>query len=322
MSGNKTVSLALRFVVSGLILTVLVTQLPSFEVDDLVPRWTFGAAAWLGIAGLFTLAAVWLSALRWQKVLEAMEIRAHLPRLFSYYMAGQFISNVLPTTIGGDVLRVHRLSRDTGESPGTFASVVLERLTGWLVLPVITVIGFTINPGLRHLGSATRVALGLAFATLLALGAVLTAVASRRLGGRLAASAGWRRFAGALHFGINRLRSHPVAAFNVLAAGFAYQLTLVLAAVAAAQALGLRAAGLTALLAFFPAVLIAQVLPISMAGLGVREGAFVLFLGPLGISSADAIALGLALYLLNVAVGVLGAPAFAAHTPSHQTLPA
>ena len=50
----------------------------------------------------------------------------------SYCLAGQFVSNVLPTTIGGDVLRVARLSRDTGETPRTFASVVLERLTaGW-----------------------------------------------------------------------------------------------------------------------------------------------------------------------------------------------
>jgi glycosyltransferase 2 family protein len=58
-------------------------------------------------------------------------------------------------------------------------------------------------------------------------------------------------------------------------------------------------------------VLIAQVLPISLSGLGVREGAFVLFLGPLGVAHDEAIALGLLLYLLNVAVSLLGAPAFA-----------
>ena len=104
-----------------------------------------------------------LSALRWQKVLDALEIRAQLPRLMSHYMAGQFVSNVLPTTIGGDVLRVSRLSRDTGESPGTFASVVLERLTGWLVLPVITIAGFAVNPGLRHLGMPERAVFLVAF---------------------------------------------------------------------------------------------------------------------------------------------------------------
>ena len=297
-------------------------QVPSFDVDELVPKWSAGTAAWLGVAAVLTLAAILLSALRWQKVLEALEIPARLPRLVSYYLAGQFVSNVLPTTIGGDVLRVSRLSRDTGESPGTFASVVLERLTGWLVLPVITIVGFTVNPGLRHLGTATRVALGLAVGTLALLVGVLIAVASKRIGGRFAARDGWRRFAGALHLGLDRLRQHPSAAVRLLGAGFAYQLALVLAAVAAAQALGLRPAGLTALLAFFPAVLIAQVLPISVSGLGVREGAFVLFLGPLGVAQNEAIALGLLLYLLNLGVSLLGAPAFAAGGRAREPLAA
>src|SRR5918995_134471 len=273
-------------------------------------------------AAALTLAGIVLSAVRWQKVLNALEIRTKLPRLVRHNLAGQFVSNVLPTTIGGDVLRVSRLSRDTGESSGTFASVVLERLTGWLVLPVITIVGFAVNPGLRHLGSATSVALALSLGTLALLLGVLAAAASSRIGGRFATRADWRRFAGAVHLGINRLRSHPCAAANVLMAGFAYQLALVLAAVAAAQALGPRPPGLTALLAFFPAVLIAQVLPISMSGLGVREGAFVLFLGPLGVAKEEAIALGLLLYLLNVAVSLLGAPAFAAGGRPRRTVAA
>jgi uncharacterized membrane protein YbhN (UPF0104 family) len=293
-------------------LAVLVAQVPSFDVNKLIPEWSTSTAVWLGVAAGLTLAGLVLSALRWQKVLEALEVPTRLPRLVSHYLAGQFVSNVLPTTIGGDVLRVSRLSRDTGKPPATFASVVLERLTGWIVLPVITVAGFAVNPGLRRLGEATSVALLLAFGTLALLVAVLAAAGSNRLGGRLAARAGWRRFVGAVHLGVVRLRSHPGAAVNVLVAGFAYQLVLVLAAVAAARALGVQPAGLTALLAFLPAVLIAQVLPISMAGLGVREGAFVLFLHPLGVAREEAIALGLLLYLLNVGVGLLGAPAFAA----------
>ena len=311
MERKQAVSLGVRLVVSALMLAVLVAKVPSFDAGDLVPEWSVGTALWLVVAAVFTLAGIVLSALRWQKVLEALDIRTGLPRLMSHYLAGQFVSNVLPTTIGGDVVRVSRLSRETGESPGTFASVVLERLTGWLVLPVITIVGFAVNPGLRELGNATSVALALALGTLLLLVGVLAAAGSTHIGGRFAARGGWRRFVGAVHLGIDRLRTHPGAAANVLIAGFAYQLALVLAAVAAAQALGLRPAGLTALLAFFPAVLIAQVLPISMSGLGVREGAFVLFLGPLGVASEEAIALGLLLYLLNMAVSLLGAPAFA-----------
>ena len=67
----------------------------------------------------------------------------------------------------------------------------------------------------------------------------------------------------------------------------------------------------TAILAFMPAVAIAQVLPISLGGLGVREGAFVLFLHPLGVQRGEAIALGLLFYGMNLAVSLLGAPSFA-----------
>jgi glycosyltransferase 2 family protein len=309
---KQAVALAVRLGISAVMLAVLLAKVPSLHPADLIPSWSIGSTLWLIVAAALTLAGIVLSAVRWQQVLGALEIRAGLPRLVSHNLAGQFVSNVLPTTIGGDVLRVSRLSRETGEPPGTFASVVLERLTGWLVLPVITIVGFVVNPGLRQLGTATQVALVLAVGTLLLLGAVLIAAGSPRLGGRFAARDGWRRFLGAVHLGLERLRTHPATALNVLAVGFAYQLALVLAAVAAAQALGLRPAGLTALLAFFPAVLIAQVLPISMSGLGVREGAFVLFLGPLGVADEQAIALGLLLYLLNLAVSLLGAPAFAA----------
>ena len=311
MNRKQALSLGLRITLSALMLGVLIWRVPSFDLAEVMPALTTHTVAWLTAAAVLTLLALLLSAMRWQRVLQVLGLHAALRHLVSHYLACQFVSNVLPTTIGGDVLRVSRLSRETGESPKTFASVVLERLTGWLVLPIISVAGFLVNPPLQHLGTATRVALGLAFATLLALSILLFAVADQRIGGRFAAKDGWRRFAGAVHLGLDRLRHEPRAAANLLLVGFAYQLVLVLAAVAAAQALGVRPAGLTALLAFFPAVAIAQVLPIGISGLGVREGAFVLFLGPLGVASQDAIALGLLLYLLNLGVSLLGAPAFA-----------
>jgi uncharacterized protein (TIRG00374 family) len=293
-------------------LGLILWKAPDFDVDELVPEWRSSTPWWLLGAAALTLGAIVLSSMRWQAVLTAMGVRSHLGRLINHYLAGQFVSNVLPTTIGGDVLRVSRLSRENGESPVTFASVVLERLTGWLVLPVLTYVGFVVNPGLTDLGTATSVALALATGTLLLLLVVLMLVASHRFGARFGGNQGWRRFAGAVHLGLERLRRHPAAAANVLAVGFAYQLCLVVAALFAAKAVGMGVAvGPTALLAFFPAVAIAQVLPLGISGLGIREGAFALFLAPLGVPTEQAVALGLLLYLLNLAVSLLGAPAFA-----------
>lgn len=304
--------LPLRIAISAVILGLIIVNVPDFKWSELVPHWEMSNTLWLATAVGLTLAGIVLSTLRWHAVLRGLGLRrSGLPRLFSHYLAGQFVSNVLPTTIGGDVVRVTRLSRENGDTADTFASVVIERLTGWLVLPLITIVGFVVNPGLLDLGHATTVAVGISVTTLFGLGLILLAADHRRLLGRFAAPDGWRRFAGAVHLGVNRLRRHPAAAFGVIATGLAYQLVLVLAATAAAHALGIANVGLTVLLAFLPAVLIAQVLPIGISGLGVREGAFVLFLTPLGVPTEQAIALGLLLYGLNLLVSLIGAPAFA-----------
>src|SRR5581483_6024198 len=118
------------------------------------------------------------------------------------------------------------------------------------------------------------------------------------------------RFMGAVHVGLSRMRRRPLATAEVIGAGVIYQLAIVAACVFAARAIDIDV-GPTALLAFVPVVAIIQVLPVSVGGLGVREGAFVLFLQPLGVPAAQAIALGLAMYALHLIPSLLGAPSFA-----------
>ena len=112
-----------------------------------------------------------------------------------------------------------------------------------------------------------------------------------------------------------KLRRQPRAATSVIAVGVVYQFALVLAATAGAKVMGIDEVGVTVMLAFLPAVLIIQLLPLGISGLGPREWAMVFFLGPLGVSDADAIALGLLLFALNLAVSLLGAPALLAGPP-------
>ena len=146
--------------------------------------------------------------------------------------------------------------------------------------------------------------------TLVLLGGVLFAAGHPAIGGRFSGTEGWRRFTGAIHLGIDKFRRQPGLAVEILTTSFAYQLAVVLAAFLATDALGVHV-GWTAILAFMPAVAIVQVLPITIGGLGVREGALVLFLRPLGVSTDHAIALGLLIYGINLVVSLLGAPAFA-----------
>ena len=308
MDRRRTLLFALRAAASAVMLGLLLTR---FDVASLLPARGQSALPWIGAGLAVTLVALVLATVRWQRVLRALELPCRLPTLLSHSLAGLFVANFLPSTVGGDVLRVARLSAANGERPASFASVVLERLTGFFVLPLLTLLALTTHPHLLQLGAATRVALTLSLGTLLLLAVLLTVAASPRLGGRLAHHPGWLRFGGAVHLGLNRLRRHPGAAASMLATALAYQLTVVLSGWLAGRALGIDL-GWAAVMAFLPAVAIAQVVPVSVNGLGLREGAFVLFLQPLGVPPAQAVALGLLLYAMNVVVSLLGAPAFAA----------
>ncbi|HET9443943.1 MAG TPA: lysylphosphatidylglycerol synthase transmembrane domain-containing protein [Acidimicrobiales bacterium] len=300
---------AVRVALSAVMLVVLLPR----AADYLRPVVHPATLAWLGAALAVTFAGVVLATLRWQRVLAALGLRPQGRALLTHYLAGLFVSNFLPTTIGGDVVRVSRLAATNGESPRSFASVVLERLSGWMVLPVIPLVTLAINPGLLQppVDEATHLVLAISLVTLAALALVLVSAASPWVGRRLRARDGWLRFVEAVHVGLDRFRRRPGMAVEVLIVGFAYQLAVVLAAFFAAKALGLPVSW-TAVLAIMPAVAIVQVLPApTVGGLGVREGAFVLFLHPLGVATNQAVALGLLVYGINLATSLLGAPAFA-----------
>lgn len=306
---------------------MLAFLLREVKLRSLVPVWDPSTIALLAGGIAFTTLGIVLSAYRWQRVLAAMQLPSRLRPLLQAYLASQFLSNFLPSTIGGDALRVTRLSalsRDEngGGTPAAFASVVLDRMSGWLILPVLCIAGLLINPSLLHLGRSSRAALAISLAALVALVAVVAAAGSPHLGGRLAGHDSWLRFLGAVHLGLARMARRPGAALQVVVASVVYQLAIVAAGILAAKAIGIHI-GPTALLAFIPVVSIVQVLPVTVGGLGVREGAFTLFLQPLGVPAGQAIALGLAMYAMHLIASLLGAPSFAVgQRPVRQNLPA
>ena len=303
-------------------LAVLVWRLPDVKWGDLSPNWTTASGWWLAAATLTMGAAFSLSALRWQRVLSAMGPTPSYRRMLSMFLAGQFVSNVLPTAFGGDVIRVTRLGREIGDHPRAFASVTIERMTGWLVLPVISVTALIVQPRLRSIGAASDLAWAIAAGTVTALVVVLLVASNRRFAANPDEVTGWRRFLVAIHLGVDALRRDPTATVEVISAGGAFQVLQCGAVWMAAQAIGVTEVTLGVSLAFFPAVAIAQNLPVGIGGLGIRESLFVLFFGAVNAPEALSITLGLVVYGLTIATSALGAPAFvlgARHRPGQAS---
>lgn len=298
-----------RIVVSIGLLALLVSRI---DFGSLVPEHPHVATlAYLALGLAVTFAGLVLSAWRWQRVLLVFDQRVPVRVLLSHYLAGQFVGNVLPSTIGGDVLRVGRVSNSTDSTSTAFASVALERLTGFVALPLLSFVGFLAMPSLVEgdTARAAHFALLVDGVSLVALVAILVLAGSPRLAGRFRDHVNWMRFIGAVHLGVDRLRRRPRLALSVLYAAVVYQLSTVLAVWCAIHLLDLEVPN-AAVLAFVPAVAMIQVLPISLSGLGVREGALVLFLHH-WVHSGQAVAIGLLWYAMLLVVSLLGAPSFA-----------
>ena len=318
-----------RYAVSAALLAILIIKI---DPDDFVPpnRSLPGTLAFLFSGMLLMGLSFVVGAWRWQRVLAVYDQHIPMRVLLKHYFAGQFVGNALPSTVGGDVLRISRSSKDTGSTEVAFASVVLERLTGFVALPVLTLIGFMMRPDLFGV-SRSWIALVIAFGTLLVLAAILVLAASPRLAGRFVHRANWTRFIGIVHVGVDRLRRDKRDALGAIVAAFAYQMTVLAAVYCAVHTIGLTIPN-GAVFAYIPAVAMVQVLPISVGGLGVREGMLALLLQPLGVPTGQAVALGLLWYAMMIVVSVAGAPAFAvghrghepasARSPRHRRQPA
>ena len=101
------------------------------------------------------------------------------------------------------MLRVNRCAKSIGSTPTAFASVVLERLSGMIALPLLVVVGFVLRPSLLHVQHAWF-ALLVSAITLGTLGLILFAAGHPGIAGRFATNENWTRFIGAVFQGIDR----------------------------------------------------------------------------------------------------------------------
>lgn len=246
---------------------------------------------------------------KWYPLLTAQVPGVPLGRAARAYLAAGFASYFLPTSLGADALRSFALGRGRRAVAEVGASVVLERLLGLLGSVVLVLAALLV--ALR--GSA-RLAplLPWAAGTLVLCVGVLLVAFSRRttasLLARLPAASSHRiwRLLHRLAAAGERYRRSPRMVAAVAAASALEQLFPVLVLWVLARALALPIS-FTSLFIAVPLALFLGRLPITFAGLGVFEGALLALLGIYGVTRADALALGVAARIFEVATQLPGA---------------
>jgi uncharacterized protein (TIRG00374 family) len=256
----------------------------------------------LALVVVLTFAAIAVCALKLHLLLRTGAPGARFLGVLRAYYIGAFFNNFLPTSIGGDVVKVHRLNRQGVPLSHATASVVVERGAGALVLIGAAGAVAAFWGGLfdrLELAPARWPLVALCLATFVAL-AVMYALWRGRLKDWLKARREGR-IAGKLYgflgsFYLFRHNPGVVAWALVLSAAFyalaAANLALVCLAIGAPLS-AVDAAGLT------PLSRVPEVLPVSLGGLGVREGALTWCLAHLGQTAAQGAGAALLLRFIN-----------------------
>ena len=261
---------------------------------------------------VFALYAIglWLCSVKWRMLLNVHEVSVPVAKLFRFYWIGAFISNFLPSTVGGDFSRLTFL-RSTNRLAEVAASIVLERMTGMFMLIVFS--GFSLSLRAHYFGdSFLLLVLWLIFG--LSLGALLVSFIYNRnivvwLGQLSLDENGFtckflvkaKKVLVALLF----CQEQKLVLFNCLALSFVFYCLSFLGQQLIFFSLGLSVP-FTEIMFILPLVSLISFVPISLNSIGLTESAFVFFFVQAGMQPSEALAAALLGRILTVLFSSFG----------------
>jgi uncharacterized protein (TIRG00374 family) len=303
----------IKITVSAGLLYVLFTRI---DVAKVWEHMRSASPGWILFALAIYFVMLLVSTMRWQILLRTQHVDIPFGTLVNSYLAATFANNFLPSNIGGDVIRIADTARAAKSKTLAAAVVLADRGIGVVGLAFIAACGSTlaaqrseaigpIGPALFWLGLAAAMTAG-----------VLVIARPERLGALARPlhvfHAEWvgRRMA-TITEALHRFRQAPGSLVIAFLASIVVQALLVGFYVAVATALHFSVPiGHLAMLV--PVSFLVQMLPISVNGLGVREGTFVGYLTQIGISKESAIALSLIGAVLVMLFSMAGVAAYLA----------
>ncbi len=316
---NRRRFLDLAKVIVSLILIILLLR--EIGLQETLEKLLQVHLGYLLAALVVALLGVVVRAYRWQVLLSALDIEVPLGQLTALYFIGFLFTNVLPTGFGGDPIRMYELSRYTHRTAESAGTVLADRFFGLIVLQAMAVvalafgyqlvepwmIAFTV---LLFVGSLVAVWLLLNRRLWQSLGERLKPLASlsRKQGPVLSPALskaegiveGLKRFYESLH-GYN-----IPAVGKTLGVSLVFNILLITMNYLIGLSLGARIS-IWYYFLFVPITSIVTMLPVSFAGLGVREGAYVFLFIQAGMPRETALSLSLLVYVVSIfAPGLIG----------------
>jgi uncharacterized protein (TIRG00374 family) len=248
-------------------------------------------------------------AWRWQRLLDAKRIDEPLRWLTRTYFVSYTAGQVLPTSIGGDAVRIFETARrHSGQTGLITGSVLLDRALGGAATLILAAVGFVLAVGEYDVGAYLWLELALVLATIV-LAVVFFSRRARRPLARLRPLVAFTRLERplrAVYEGIHTYRTHGRLLVALLVFTVVLQAFRVLPIWLVGKSVGIDLSP-RPYYVMGPILFVVLLAPFTINGLAVREAFFVSFLGNLGVSADAAFAAGFLFFLVTVLLAVPGA---------------
>ena len=264
---------------------------------------------YLALALAIMLVTILPMAWRWQLLLRAKNVEEEIPWLTRAYFVSYAAGQVLPTSVGGDAVRIFETARrHPGHGNTAAATVLLERAIGGAATLLLAAIGFLLAVGHYDVGAYLWIEAFFVVATVF-LGFVLFSKRARPLG-RLAkpllAPIRLDRLVGQVYEAIHSYRNHVGVLLVVFFVTLGVQAARVLAIWLSGEAVGIDLSP-RPYYVMGPLLFLVMLVPFTLNGLAVRESFFVSFLGNLGVNPDEAFAAGFLFFVVTVVMAAPGA---------------
>lgn len=298
---KKYISLALKLLVSCGLIWMLVDGI---DLGAARARILAADMKMLGLALLVSIVQVCICVMRWRVVLRAIKAALSFADAFRIYLIGFFFNQALPSSVGGDAVRIYKVYKGGLTLPCAINGVMLERVATVLGLVLLVVIA---TPFFINRVGPSEAAWIIPFVSLLGVGGVAGLLVLMFLDRFSARVSHWRFVHGLAMLAADTRKVFLAPAHAIKALGWSLigHVNVTFSVYLLALSLDLQITWLDCMV-LIPPVLLVMILPISIAGWGVREQAMVTAFALIGVPGEGALALSIMFGLLGLLLGLPG----------------
>ncbi len=276
---KRLLLLAIKIIVSISLLAYLVSKL---DFDSLA-KLQIDISWYIFASVVVMLIALAFMTIRWRYVLNLIKEKTYSIRiLYEYYLIGSFFNIFIPGAIGGDAMRLYHVSKNYHLSKAkSLLAVFIERVGGLFALGLILMFSLLFNDTIR-----TKLDFGFSLIALFTFGMIAALVIAK-------------------YFVQKRMPINYKDLSLILLLSGLGQFGDILISYIFSLYFGLDITILN-LMSIMPLVYVATVIPISLGGVGVREGVMTAGLTLYGVEVSDAVMISFLLYFTKIIVGLMG----------------